>query len=81
MSEFKSHWVPHSYDLVPHLSKMFSKLLPALETITTSNMVRVNLNAVRKSFMEAETSEKVLRALRSNVRIYAAERFVTDDSV
>ena len=26
MSEFKSHWVSHSYGLVPHLSKNLSKL-------------------------------------------------------
>ena len=28
MSEFESHWVPLSYGLVPHLSKMLSKLQP-----------------------------------------------------
>ena len=27
MSEFKSHWVPYSYDLVTHLSKKLCKLL------------------------------------------------------
>ena len=27
MSEFESHWVPNSYDLVSHLSKKLSKLL------------------------------------------------------
>ena len=27
-SEFESHWVPHSYGLVQHLSKTLSKLLP-----------------------------------------------------
>ena len=26
-SEFKSHWEPYSYGLVPHLNKMLSKLL------------------------------------------------------
>ena len=25
-NEFESHWVPHSYGFVPHLSKMLSKL-------------------------------------------------------
>ena len=24
MSEYKSHWVLHSYDLLPHVSKIFS---------------------------------------------------------
>ena len=27
MSEFKSHWVPHSYGLVPHLSKKKKSLV------------------------------------------------------
>ncbi len=27
-SVFESHWEPHSYGLVPHLSKKLSKLLP-----------------------------------------------------
>ena len=27
-SELDSHWVPHSFGLVPHLSKKLSKLLP-----------------------------------------------------
>ena len=27
MSEFESHWVPHSYGLMQHLSKKLSKLL------------------------------------------------------
>ena len=47
-------------------------------------MVRVNLNAfcaARKSFMEAESSKKIRRALRSNVRTYADEEFVTGDNV
>ena len=26
-SEFESHWVPHSFGLVPHVSKKLSKLL------------------------------------------------------
>ena len=28
-SEFESYWVPHSYGLVPHLSKKLCKLLPS----------------------------------------------------
>ena len=27
MSDFESHLVPHSFNLVPHISKTFSKLL------------------------------------------------------
>ena len=47
--------------------------LVALEAITTSDMVRLNLNALhaaRKSFIEAESREKIWRALRANVRKY-----------
>ena len=69
-----------SLDLGPVLTDQ----LPALETATTSNMVGVNLNALhttRKSFMEAEASEKIQRSLRSNVKTYADEGFVTGESV
>ena len=58
--------------------------LPALEAATTSNMIRVNLNALhaaRKSFMNVESSKKIRRALKSNVRIYADDWIVTGDSV
>ncbi|GAB1599998.1 hypothetical protein Ahia01_000277300 [Argonauta hians] len=58
--------------------------LPALDASTTSDMVRINLNALhsaRKRFMEAESSEKIRRALRCNVRHYADEEFETGDSV
>ena len=44
--------------------------LPALEAATTSEMVRTKLNAlhaVKKSFIETESSEKIRRALRSNI--------------
>ena len=54
--------------------------LPTLESATTSDMVRVNLDALhgaRKSFREAEGSEEI----QSNVRIYADEYFVTGDKV
>ena len=58
--------------------------LPALEAATTNKMVRINLNALhaaRKSFIEVESSEKIQRALRSNVRTYADKGFVTGDTV
>ena len=51
---------------------------------TTSEMVKANLNvlhAVRKSFIEAESSEKIQIALRSYVRTYADEEFVTGDTL
>ena len=39
------------------------------------------LHAVRKSFIEAESSEKIQGALRSNVRTYVDEKFVTGNAV
>ena len=35
-SEFESHWVPHLYVIVQHLSKKLSKLLHDSETKTDS---------------------------------------------
>ena len=58
--------------------------LPSLEAARTNVIVRVNLNtlhAVRKSNLEAESSQKILRALRSNVRTYVNEGFMSGDSV
>ena len=55
-----------------------------METATTSGMVRINLNAlhaVRKSFIKAKSREKIRRALRSNIKTYADEVFVTSDTV
>ncbi len=58
--------------------------LPASEAVTTSEMVRINLNAlhaVRKSFIEADSSEKIWRTLRSNVKTYVDDGFVTGNIV
>ena len=58
--------------------------LPTLEVATTSDMVRVNvkvLHAEKESIMEAKSREKIQRALRSNVKTYADEEFVTGNTV
>ena len=39
------------------------------------------LHAARRSFIEAESSEKIRRALRFDVRTYVDEEFVTGDTV
>ena len=47
---------------------------PALESATSSDIIRMNLNAMysaRKRYVEAESSEKIRRALRHKVRSYA----------
>ena len=49
-----------------------------------SNIVRVNLNAshaVKKNFIEAESSKKIQRVLRSKVRTYVNEGLMTRHSV
>ena len=63
-------------------SSILTDQLLALEAATTSDIVRVNLNAlhvVRKSFFKAESSKRI--ALRSNVRTYSDEGFVSGDNV
>ena len=65
-------------------SSVLTNQLPALEAVTISEMLRTNLNAlhaVRKSFIEAESSQKIWRGLRSNVKTYVDEEFVTSDIV
>ena len=65
-------------------SSVLTDELPSLEAATTSNMVKTNLNALhtaRKSIIETESTEKIWRALRSNVRTYVDEEFVTGDTV
>ena len=66
------------------MPSVLTDLLPALEAATNIEMVRITLkalHAVRKSFMEAESNKKIQRVLRSNVRTYAVEGFVTGDTV
>lgn len=55
----------------PMFPNVASDALPALETVSCSEIVRTNLNALhaaRKKFLEIESSEKLRRALRHNVR-------------
>ena len=57
---------------------------PALEAATISDRVKGRLNAlhaVRKNFMKAQSSGKILRSLRSNIRTYVDVGFMTGESV
>ena len=52
--------------------------IPALDSYTTSDIVRINMNAqhaARKNFIANESSEKIRRALRSKVRSYSDETY------
>ena len=58
--------------------------LPALESNTSSDIIRKHLEALhsaRKTFIQAESSERIRRALRHNVRTYADESFNNGDPV
>ena len=55
----------------PSMPNVFNNKLPALENVTSSEMVRKNLNAkevARQAFMKCESDERIRRALRNNIR-------------
>ena len=56
---------------------------PALESTIQSNIIRENLNALhaaRQAFIASESSEKIRRALRRNVRSSGDVKYVTGDA-
>lgn len=58
--------------------------LPVLESVTTSEILAKNLNAMntaRQAYVKSESAEKVKRALRHNVSGAAGKRFYTSDKV
>ena len=67
-----------------NLPSVITDLAPVLESFTSSDIVRRNLNALhdtRKNFIKAESSERVKRALRLNVRTYCEENYQNEDKV
>ena len=55
-----------------------------METNTSSDVVRENLNALhsaRKNYIMAESSDRIKRALRKNVRSYTEVEFVAGEKV
>ena len=55
----------------PVMPNVFQNRLPGLERVTSSETVRRHLNAVhiaREAFIRCESSDRISRALRSNVR-------------
>ena len=58
--------------------------LPSLESNTSSDIIRKNLEALhsaRKNFIQAESNERNIRTLRYNVGTYADESFNNGDRV
>ena len=68
----------------PNLPSVLNDKLPALEGATASEQVAQNLRAkheARKSFIEAESSEKIRRALRHNSRESTSKVFEAGEKV
>ena len=66
------------------LPSMESDAPPALNPAKNSNLVRENLNALhkaRENFVKAESSERIRRALKHNVRTYAGIDFQPGEKV
>ena len=68
----------------PNLLSLSNDQLPALEGISTREIVADNLNAMhfaRKAFIECEVSEKLRRALRHQVRTSITDSYKNGDLV
>ena len=67
-----------------NLPAIFDDKPPALGSAYKSDIVRENLNAfheARKNFVKAESSERIRRALKHNIRTYSEEVFESVDQV
>ena len=68
----------------PNLPSALSDKLPALEGVTSSQLVAEQLNALHKArqeFIQLESSEKLRRALRSKTRTHNNTRYMQGDTV
>ena len=66
------------------VTTILSSNLPMLETHSSSDLVRENLNALhsaRESFIKNENSDKIKKALRHNIRTYAEVNYSPGDKV
>ena len=68
----------------PAVPTAINSNLPALESEFSSDVVTQNLlkmKTAREAFIQAESAERVKRALRHNIRPYSGQRFYTGDLV
>ncbi|CAF2215336.1 unnamed protein product [Rotaria magnacalcarata] len=68
----------------PNFPSVLTDFPPALENKFTSEIVANTLNtihAARQAFMMSESSERIRRALRHNIRSFTNEQFVNGDLV
>ena len=66
------------------LPSVTTSKLPALDSRSNSDVVRDNLNAMhkaRESYIKAESSERIMRALRKNIRTYSEVEFIPREKV
>ena len=81
-SGFSPNQLAFEYNI--NLPTVLTDLPPALESTTSSDIVRRNLDAMHKArvnYMKAESSEKIRRALRHKTRTFADEHFVIGEKV
>ena len=67
-----------------NLPSVESNDLPAQEPTTHSDLVRTNLNALHKSrenYIKAESSDRIKRALKHNIRTYSEVDFLPGEKV
>ena len=68
----------------PNIPTALNNKPPALENMSSSEVVANNLNAMhaaRRAFVQAESSEKLMRALRHKVRPIIGQQFENGDRV
>ena len=68
----------------PNLPSVLHNELPALEGMSSSEIVANNLNAMhraREEFVRLESSEKIRRALRSQTRVHNNIRYLSGENV
>ena len=67
-----------------NLPSVLNSQLPGLNPVCNSDLVRENLNAMhkaRENFVKAESSQRIMKALRHKVRTFAEEDFCSGDKV
>lgn len=68
----------------PHIAGVLNDSIPALENDVVSDFLRdslSNMSTARQAFMRSESSEKIRRALRHNIRANSNNKFFTGDNV
>ena len=67
-----------------NLPSVLSSQLPALDPVCSSDLVHKDLNAMHRvgeNFVKAESSERIMKALRHQIRTYSEEEFTNGDKV